>query len=164
MTERYRHGTWELSCWGHLACAIPRVRSTYRRQILAIWRTCLEGLCPQPAGGLLWPTTWSHGRNNLVHQLRRLYAAQGASWWCQATFVAGPEVHVDGSGSDGAAGTRGVAWAELPELHDWLLARRERLNGERAAAGAHRPAPGRRGPLGRCANGGGPTARAEPTV
>ena len=138
MTERYRHGTWELSLLGTPGLRDPEGQERHigGKSLAILAYLALEGpVSRSQLAGLLWPdNVESTARNNLVHQLRRLYAAQEVLVVPGDVLSLAPEVHVDGSGSDGAAELlAGVAWAELPELHDWLLARRERLNGERAA-------------------------------
>ncbi|GGK95727.1 AAA family ATPase [Deinococcus radiotolerans] len=83
--------------------------------------------------GLLWPDTQeSTARNNLVHQLRRMQAAYGADL-VQAGDVLSLSAQLRVDLTDQGELLGGVDWPELPELHDWLLARRSRLDAERAA-------------------------------
>ena len=85
--------------------------------------------------GLLWPDTPEGGaRNNLVHLLRRAEAQWGAALVLAGDVlrlapVVTTDLHSEGEGEL----LSGVDWSAQPELHDWLLVQRERLNASRTA-------------------------------
>lgn len=83
--------------------------------------------------GLLWPDTQEGtARNNLVHQLRRAHAAFGAEL-VRAGDVLSLTDRLTVQLPDTGELLEGVQWPDLPELHDWLLGRRGRLDADRAA-------------------------------
>lgn len=85
--------------------------------------------------GLLWPDTPEAGaRNNLVHLLRRSEAQWGTALVqigdvLRLAPIVTSDLHGEGEGEL----LRGVDWSAQPELQDWLLVQRERLNASRTA-------------------------------
>ncbi|MFC4453981.1 ATP-binding protein [Deinococcus sonorensis] len=98
----------------------------------------LEGSSPRSrVAGLLWPdTVESSARNNLVHLLRRMTRTFGAELVLAGeTLALNGQLQVDVHGTRGAGELlEGTDWSGLPEFHDWVLAWRTRLDGERAAS------------------------------
>ncbi|GHF45589.1 DNA-binding SARP family transcriptional activator [Deinococcus metalli] len=139
MPEGHGHGAWELRVLGVPALRGPdgQERRVAGKALALLAYLALEGPVPRSQlAGLLWPdTVEATARNNLVHQLRRLRAALGAGVVVPGDVLSlAPDVVMDVGNGDGTGELlAGVAWPDLPELHDWLLARRARLDAERAA-------------------------------
>ncbi|GBF06030.1 transcriptional regulator, SARP family [Deinococcus aerius] len=132
--------TWRLTLLGEPGLRAPdgRARRCEGKMLAVLAYLGLEGQVPRThLAGLLWPeTVEASARNNLVHLLRRMRGQLGADLVVAGDMLAlAPGVTVDVRDAPGSGELlEGVAWPELPELTDWLLAQRERLNGERAGA------------------------------
>ncbi|THF87828.1 hypothetical protein E7T09_00890 [Deinococcus sp. KSM4-11] len=139
MREDSLPGAWRLNLLGPPTLRGPdgRAHPLGGKALALVAYVALEGAAPRSRlAGLLWPdTVEGTARNNLVHALRRLHTALGAEVVVSGDpLTLSPDVRVDATADLGVGELlAGVTWPELPELHDWLLAWRERLDGERAA-------------------------------